>query len=515
MNSQGYRFEMPSDDNPVIIKVIGVGGMGGNAVKHMDNMKMHDVSFAVCNTDRQALMSNPVKTKLQLGDGLGAGTEAQAGEDAARASIEEIENLLAPPTKMVFITAGMGGGTGTGAAPVVAEVARKLKLLTVAVVTAPYWYEGIEKKEQARIGIEKLQESCDTVLVVLNDKLAELYSELTWQEAYAHADDVLANAVKSIAEIITTQGDINADFADVKKVLQGAGQSVMGSAEAEGEDRALQAIEAALNSPLLNDHDILGAKRILLTISSSKKHAMKLKEQTAISEHVAKKIAKEARMFKFAAITDDNLGEKLRVTIIAAGFEGTSKLLDKLGPSDGNVEKEKTDQEDKTEEGAKDESTTTPNGASTDETHKEEITNTEEPKNDPPVVNQEPKAPEKRKEPVLVGPDGDDIDGSLTGGNRNNGVHTPTGGYTGGSTIVNPEPPINTNIFKDQDVDVLEIDEARPDDAELIRKTIEAFVKGQYLAADLDRPTFERNKTVLHPIPLLSDLDFVRSNLHD
>lgn len=153
MNSQGYRFELP-DDNPIIIKVVGVGGMGGNAVKHMHKLKMQDVSFAVCNTDRQALMSNPVPTKLQLGDGLGAGTEAKAGEDAARASLEEIRNLLAPPTKMVFITAGMGGGTGTGAAPVVAEVAREMGLLTVAVVTAPYWYEGTDKKEQAREGIE-------------------------------------------------------------------------------------------------------------------------------------------------------------------------------------------------------------------------------------------------------------------------------------------------------------------------------------------------------------------------
>ena len=271
INTQGYRLEIPTEVNPVIIKVIGVGGMGGNAVKHMSKMKMQDVDFAVCNTDSQALKGIDIKEKLQLGDGLGAGTEAKAGEEAARASIDEIRNLLAPPTKMVFITAGMGGGTGTGAAPVVAEVAREMGLLTVAVVTAPYWYEGTDKKEQASEGIRRLKDSCDTVLVVLNDKLAELYSELTWTEAYAHADDVLANAVKSIAEIITTQGDINADFADVKKVLQKAGQSVMGSAEADGEDRALTAIEAALNSPLLNDYDIQGAERILLTISSSKK----------------------------------------------------------------------------------------------------------------------------------------------------------------------------------------------------------------------------------------------------
>ncbi|QMW01636.1 cell division protein FtsZ [Spirosoma foliorum] len=485
MNSQGYRFEIP-DDNPIIIKVVGVGGMGGNAVKHMDKLKMRDVSFAVCNTDRQALMSNPVQTKLQLGDGLGAGTEAKAGEDAARASIDEIRNLLAPPTKMVFITAGMGGGTGTGAAPVVAEVAREMGLLTVAVVTAPYWYEGTDKKEQAREGIEKLKKSCDTVLVVLNDKLAELYSELTWTEAYAHADDVLANAVKSIAEIITTQGDINADFADVKKVLEGAGQSVMGSAEIGGEERALKAIEAALNSPLLNDHDIRGAKRILLTISSSTQHAMKLKEQMAISEHVAKKIQSEAKMFKFGAITDDNLGENLRVTIIAAGFDGTSTLMDQLkNPVETDTEP--------VEDDATESDVDTPQGGLDED--------------------------EKPEDLVLVDADGNETDSEPVGVIvKPDDKQTPTGGYTGGSSIVRPEPPVYTGPFKDddQDVDVLELDEQeRPNDAELIRKTVDTFVKGQYLAADLDRPTFERNKTVLYSLPLLAEQEFVRSKLND
>ncbi|GAB4027018.1 cell division protein FtsZ [Spirosoma gilvum] len=486
------------DDNPIIIKVVGVGGMGGNAVKHMDKMKMQDVSFAVCNTDRQALMSNPVKTKLQLGDGLGAGTEAKAGEDAARASIEEVENLLAPPTKMVFITAGMGGGTGTGAAPVVAEVARKMGLLTVAVVTAPYWYEGTDKKEQARIGIERLKDSCDTVLVVLNDKLAELYSELTWTEAYAHADDVLANAVKSIAEIITTQGDINADFADVKKVLEGAGQSVMGSAEAAGEDRAIRAIEAALNSPLLNDHDIRGAKRILLTISSSKEHAMKLKEQMAISEHVARKIQSEAKMFKFGAITDENLGEKLRVTIIAAGFDGTGDLLDKLGNPAGVVSADAAEQEKKAEINVADDSN-----------------NPEALVSDQPDATALQESAEK-EELVLAGSDDEDTDPVSTANPKPDEMHTPTGGYNGGTTIVRPEPPVFVDPFKDDsDVDILELDEERPDDTDLIKRMVDAFVKNQYLAADLDRPAFERNKTVLYSIPLLAEQDFVRSKLND
>jgi cell division protein FtsZ len=478
MNSQGYRFELP-DDNPIIIKVVGVGGMGGNAVKHMHKLKMQDVSFAVCNTDRQALMSNPVPTKLQLGDGLGAGTEAKAGEDAARASIDEIRNLLAPPTKMVFITAGMGGGTGTGAAPVVAEVAREMGLLTVAVVTAPYWYEGTDKKEQAREGIEKLKKSCDTVLVVLNDKLAELYSELTWTEAYAHADDVLANAVKSIAEIITTQGDINADFADVKKVLEQAGQSVMGSAEIGGEDRAIKAIEAALNSPLLNDHDIRGAKRILLTISSSKEHAMRLKEQMAISEHVAKKIQSEAKMFKFGAITDDNLGENLRVTIIAAGFDGTTTLMDQL--------------KDTTLQDAVVDSAVVP------EEQPEAILEQEEPK----------------EELVLVDADGDDIDPNPVGISvKSDDKQTPTG-YNA-TTIIRPETPGIIRPFPHEEPEVLFFDdEERPSDADMIKRMVDAFVKGQYLAADLDRPTFERNKTMLYSLPMLSEQEFVRSKLND
>ncbi len=471
MNSQGYRFELP-DDNPIIIKVVGVGGMGGNAVKHMHKLKMQDVSFAVCNTDRQALMSNPVPTKLQLGDGLGAGTEAKAGEDAARASIEEIRNLLAPPTKMVFITAGMGGGTGTGAAPVVAEVAREMGLLTVAIVTAPYWYEGTDKKEQAREGIEKLKKSCDTVLVVLNDKLAELYSELTWTEAYAHADDVLANAVKSIAEIITTQGDINADFADVKKVLEGAGQSVMGSSVVAGDDRAIRAIEAALNSPLLNDHDIRGAKRILLTISSSKEHAMLLKEQMAISEHVANKIQSEAKMFKFGAITDENLGESLRVTIIAAGFDGTNPAI--LKPA-------------------------------------EVIPGLEPVALPEAVVEQD--AP--TEELVLVDGDGDEIDPNLVGvGLKPEDKQTPTG-YNG-TTISRPESPGTIRPFSHDESDIIVLDdEERPSDADLIKRTVDAFLKGQYLAADLDRPTFERNKTMLYSLPMLSEQEFVRSKLND
>ena len=477
MLSQGFRFDIPKDDQ-IIIKVVGVGGMGGNAVKHMHKLDMKDVNFAVCNTDRQALMTNPVPDKLQLGDGLGAGTEAKAGEDAARASIEEIRKLLAPPTKMVFITAGMGGGTGTGAAPVVAEVAREMGLLTVAVVTAPYYFEGTDKKEQAREGIEKLKKSCDTVLVVLNDKLAELYSELAWTDAYAHADDVLANAVKSIAEIITTQGDINADFADVKKVLENAGQSVMGSAEAGGDNRALKAIEAALNSPLLNDHDIRGAKRILLTISSSEEHAMKLREQMEISEHVAKKIQAEARMFKFGAITDKTLGNNLRVTIIAAGFDGTDKLMEQLGGKPV---------------AAVDVVSAPPMDLPQDEPNPEELVD----------------------ELVPVDADGADTSRVSVTDKVQETEKTMTG--PGGITIVRPGTVPDGGLRpepNDGDTLVMDDDE-RPSDMDLIRRMVEAFVKGPYVPSEIDRPTFERNKTMLYTLPMLPEHEFVRSKLNE
>lgn len=482
MHSQGYRFEIP-DDNPTIIKVIGVGGAGGNAVKHMFKMGVQDVNFAVCNTDRQALTSNPVPTKLQLGDGLGAGTDADEGEKAARASIEEIRHLLAPPVKMVFITAGMGGGTGTGAAPVVAEVAREMGLLTVAVVTAPYKYEGTDKKEQAMRGIEKLKKSCDTVLVVLNDKLAELHGKLRWKEAYAHADNVLANAVKSIAEIITTQGDINADFADVKKVLDKAGQSVMGSAEADGEDRALLAIEAALNSPLLNDRDIRGAKRVLLTIASSPEHDMLLDEQTLISEYIVNKIGTEARMFKFGAITDKELGKKLRVTIIAAGFETTNNLGETL--SSGLP----IETEEKEDEPVEDEVETEP---------VDNILDVEEEQPELVEVEPEPVAPA----PVAVSP-------------QSESVRWETG-YTTEQTIIRPDQSNGQRLTPEVNVDTLELlDDERPDDADLIKRTIDMFVKGQYNSNDLDSPTYLRNKTQLYQTPMLPEHEFIRARLND
>ncbi|WP_026631746.1 cell division protein FtsZ [Dyadobacter alkalitolerans] len=310
---------------PAIIKVIGVGGGGSNAVNYMFERKIKDVEFAVCNTDRQALANSPVPVKIQLGatltQGLGAGTDATKGKEAALETIEEIKSLLGGSTQMVFITAGMGGGTGTGAAPVIAQLAKEMGKLTVAVVTAPYTWEGLDKKEQALEGIEQLKEFSDTVLVVLNDKLEELYEDMTLTQAFAEADGILLNAVKSISEIITTNGNINTDFKDVEKVLKNAGQSVMGTSEATGADRASMAIKEALDSPLLNDRDIRGAKRILVTLATSKKKEATMKEQREIWRYVLSQVGGEARMFKLGTITDDSLGDKLRVTIVAAGFD--------------------------------------------------------------------------------------------------------------------------------------------------------------------------------------------------
>ena len=325
-----YEFVMEEsthlDDAP-IIKVIGVGGGGSNAVNHMYKKGIKDVVFVVCNTDKQALMRSPINNKIQLGadslKGLGAGTDSSTGRSAAEESIEYIRQLMQPPTQMVFITAGMGGGTGTGAAPVIAKVAKEMGMLTVAVVTAPYSHEGRIKKNQAIDGINALKEHCDTVLVILNDELAKLYGKLPILRAYEHADNVLSNAVKSIAEIITVHGSVNSDFMDVKKVLQGAGTSVMSSAVSSGEHRAELAIEAALNSPLLNNRDIRGAKRILVTLASStqEEHMATLDEQMIITDYIEGLIGDEADMCKVGIIFDDALGDQLLVTVIAAGFE--------------------------------------------------------------------------------------------------------------------------------------------------------------------------------------------------
>jgi cell division protein FtsZ len=335
MSSQNPSFfnhqieVIPETSFKSIIKVIGIGGGGSNAVKHMDNLKIKGADLIICNTDSQALASNSVRTKIKLGEqGLGAGTDPEVGKQAAQESQEKIKAVLSNETKMVFITAGMGGGTGTGAAPVVAEIARDRDLLTVAVVSFPYNWEGKEKIQYARDGIEELKAYCDTVLVIMNDKISEHYKDLAVKHAFAKADDVLAKAVKSVVDVIAKPGDINTDFMDVKKVLTNAGQAMMSSALGKGEERAKAAIVEALNSPLLNSQEIKGAKRILVTVSTSSEKDLLIWEKDAIIEYLNERIDAQADMVKFGFSTDEELGDDLYLTVIAAGFEQDSSGMD-------------------------------------------------------------------------------------------------------------------------------------------------------------------------------------------
>lgn len=323
MSENAYKFELPSHHKS-IIKVIGVGGGGSNAVNHMFNQGIKDVDFFICNTDSQALKSSPVPNKIQIGtnltEGLGAGANPDVGRNAALESKEEIRDILSQDTKMVFITAGMGGGTGTGAAPVIAKVSKELDILTVGIVTAPFGFEGKKKARLAQVGIEELRACCDTVLVILNDKLREIYGNLAIRSAFAQADNILTTAAKGIAEIITVPGYVNVDFEDVKTVMKDSGAAVMGSSKTEGESRAKRAAEEAIASPLLNNKDILGAEKILLSIISGEKAELQMDELTEIIEFIQEKAGEEAEVI-FGHGIDPDLGESIRVTIIATGFE--------------------------------------------------------------------------------------------------------------------------------------------------------------------------------------------------
>jgi len=322
-NMKDYRFDLPRNQKS-IIKVIGVGGGGSNAVNHMYSMGIKDVEFVVVNTDAQALKSSPVPLRLQLGanltEGLGAGANPEQGKNAALESQDEIRELLADNTKMVFITAGMGGGTGTGAAPVIAKIARDLNILTVGIVTAPFMFEGKKKMAVAQAGIEALRENCDTVLVILNDKLREIYGNLAIRTAFGKADDILTTAAKSIAEIITIHQDVNVDFEDVKTVMKDAGAAVMGSSTEEGEGRAIRAAGAAISSPLLNNVDIKGAEKILLSIMSGEDEELSMDELSEITEYIQEKAGDNAEVI-FGQGIDPELGKAIRVTVIATGFE--------------------------------------------------------------------------------------------------------------------------------------------------------------------------------------------------
>ncbi|WP_151087480.1 cell division protein FtsZ [Hymenobacter baengnokdamensis] len=335
-----FTFDIPAQSRS-IIKVIGVGGGGSNAVKHMHKQGIKDVEFIICNTDRQALESSTVPNKLQIGvdltEGLGAGAKPERGRQAALESREQIRELLSNGTKMLFITAGMGGGTGTGAAPVIAQVAQELNILTVGIVTAPFLFEGKKKRDQAEQGIKELSEHCDTVLVILNDKLRQLYGNLTMGQAFAKADTVLTTAAKSIAEIITVTADVNVDFEDVKTVMKDSGAAVMGSSVTEGENRARRAAEEALNSPLLNNTDIQGAQRILLSIMSGDQAELEMDELSEITEYIQGKAGADAEMI-FGHGTDETLGQSIRVTVIATGFAREAHTIATNGRAEGTPE---------------------------------------------------------------------------------------------------------------------------------------------------------------------------------
>ncbi|MFM7381324.1 MAG: cell division protein FtsZ, partial [Bacteroidota bacterium] len=319
-----FQFSLGSNPN-AIIKVIGIGGAGGNAVNHMFQKGIKDVDFLVCNTDYQALERNLVRNRLQLGpfltEGRGAGNQPEIGRQAAVETMEDFKELIGSDTKMVFITAGLGGGTGTGAAPVLAEACRALDILTVGIVTLPFSFEGKKRLEQAEDGLRELRQFCDTTLVISNDKVRELFGNLVFKEAFAKADDVLASAAKGIAEIITVDGYVNVDFADVKTVLHRSGKAVMGNGQASGENRAIEAVRMALSSPLLSENDISGARNILINLSSGLDDPIRLDEIGEVNDYVQTEAGSGTDVI-WGNCTDETLGDAMRVTLIATGFEG-------------------------------------------------------------------------------------------------------------------------------------------------------------------------------------------------
>ncbi|MBQ8467692.1 MAG: cell division protein FtsZ [Prevotella sp.] len=321
-NNEILDFGIPEEKHS-IIKVIGVGGGGGNAVNHMYKEGIHDVTFVVCNTDNQALNDSPVPVKLQLGsEGLGAGNRPEKAKAAAEESIEAIRNMLNDGTRMAFITAGMGGGTGTGAAPVIARVSKEMDILTVGIVTIPFRFEGNRKIDQALDGVEEMSKHVDALLVINNERLREIYPDLSFLDAFGKADDTLSVAAKSIAEIITLHGTMNLDFNDVRTVLQDGGVAIMSTGYGEGEDRVKKAIDDALNSPLLNDNDIFNSKKILLNISFSHQKDSKdnfmMEEMNYVHEFMDR--FGSDFVFKWGVAVDPELGKRVKVTILATGF---------------------------------------------------------------------------------------------------------------------------------------------------------------------------------------------------
>jgi len=315
------EFDIPKEMSS-IIKVIGVGGGGSNAVNHMFNQGIVGVDFIVCNTDRQALDISPVPNKIQLGlnltEGRGAGMMPEVGMNAAIENIEELREVLSRNTKMLFVTAGMGGGTGTGAAPVIAQVAKDLGILTVGIVTIPFDFEGRKRRLQAEEGLEKMRQNVDTLLIINNEKLREFGKNMSLTKAFAEADNILTVAAKGIAEVISVTGLVNVDFNDVNTVLRNSGHAIMSSASAEGENRAVDAVQASLNSPLLNENDINGAKYVLLNITYGDMEVM-MDEITSITDYIQDAAGANADVI-WGHGYDASLGSKISITLIATGF---------------------------------------------------------------------------------------------------------------------------------------------------------------------------------------------------
>ena len=333
IGTQGFSFDLPKG-NSSIIKVIGVGGGGNNALKHMYEKGIHGVDFVICNTDAQTLDNNPVANKVQLGtsitEGLGAGADPEVGEKSAIESIEDIKAAMGQNTKMVFITAGMGGGTGTGAAPVIAKVAKDMGILTVGIVTVPFSFEGKRRLEQAENGLEKLRNNVDSLIVINNDKLRQQFGNLGFKQGFSKADEVLTNAAKGMAEVITGYFDVNIDFRDAKSVLQNSGTALMSTGTASGENKAEEAVRKALDSPLLNDNKITGAKNVLLLIRSGAEEVT-MDEIGIIMDHIQKEAGNTADII-FGVGADEELGDAVSVLVIATGFSNDNKKF--AGPTE-------------------------------------------------------------------------------------------------------------------------------------------------------------------------------------
>ncbi|MCI3937570.1 cell division protein FtsZ [Chryseobacterium aahli] len=333
IGTQGFSFDLPKG-NSSIIKVIGVGGGGNNALKHMYEKGIHGVDFVICNTDAQTLDNNPVSNKVQLGinitEGLGAGADPEVGEKAAIESIEEIKAAMGQNTKMVFITAGMGGGTGTGAAPVIAKVAKDMGILTVGIVTVPFSFEGKRRLDQAELGLEKLRNNVDSLIVINNDKLRQQFGNLGFKQGFSKADEVLTNAAKGMAEVITGYFDVNIDFRDAKSVLQNSGTALMSTGTASGENKAEEAVRKALDSPLLNDNKITGARNVLLLIRSGVEEAT-MDEIGIIMDYIQKEAGHTADII-FGVGADEELGDAVSVLVIATGFSNDNQKFS--GPTE-------------------------------------------------------------------------------------------------------------------------------------------------------------------------------------